>query len=105
MAFSFGRGAVPTLEKGIDTRSSNYGGVLRLSGDYRLIVSRDGSRYILQHHPFARADWNVKAWALSLSVLIGRFPDGLFFEDLPGLPDNPKEVSRSWGQSSSSSIF
>jgi hypothetical protein len=97
MAFSFGRGIVPTLNRGGDTRTSNYGGVLRLSGDYRLIVSRDGSRYILQHHPFARADWNVKAWALSLSVLIGRFPAGLSFDDLATLPDSPSQVSRSWG--------
>jgi hypothetical protein len=96
MAFSFGRGIVYSDKKGRDTRSSNYIGILRVSGDYRLITSANGARYILQHHPFPTADWNVKAWALSLSILVGRFPAGLVFEDLGSLPELPIDLPPEW---------
>lgn len=96
MAFSFGRGSVPTLGRGSDVRSAHYGGVLRVSGDYRLIVTPNGARYCLQRLSSPRAGWKVVSWALSLLVLIGRFPVGLAFDDLAALPVNPAHVARGW---------
>ena len=94
MPFSFGRGAVYTSNKGSDSRTGNYAYVLAASGDYRLIVTLNGARYCLQHQPFKGSGWNVVSWAVSLSVLIGRFPSGLAFEGLSGLPENPLDVPR-----------
>ena len=87
-----------------DTRHPRYAGVLCQSGDFRLIVVGTGSRYEVQtFRPSVREVfyYTVKHASL-LSVLLGRLPVGVVFDNVADLPEKPFDVPRPWAWSSQS---
>jgi len=84
-----------------DTRNENYAGTLRRAGDYRLIVVGTGLRFDLQLRVPAYGfgvQYRTVRHSKTLSALVAKFPEGVAFDDLSALPDDPSKVPRPWAR-------
>lgn len=73
----------------------DYHGVLFRDGALRLAVSPNGKRYLLQERG-ADGRFVVVRWRKSLSALVAFLPEGIKWDALVSLPDDPRAFVRPW---------
>lgn len=74
---------------------AGYHGVLRSAGDWRLAISPNGTRYLLQERQ-ASGEYLVRRWRKQLSKLLPDLPSEIIVQGVKVLPENPGDYERPW---------
>jgi hypothetical protein len=77
-----------------------YHGSLCSDGVFRLAISPNGLRYLLQMQSPGGGSFRVVSWRKRLSALLPHMPETLAMQAGVELPDDPADVPRPWAQAS-----